>query len=99
VLNSRAKFEHAEKIAALASPPSWMEPGVLTIVEKPPVGPNWRYEVKSDGYRLCIVFEDGEDPRCLLPGAGASGRHLLQNTTRWSAQLLPSSPSPFSSKE
>jgi bifunctional non-homologous end joining protein LigD len=32
------------------------------FVDKPPIGPNWRYEVKWDGYRACIVIENGKAP-------------------------------------
>jgi bifunctional non-homologous end joining protein LigD len=57
---SRAKSVSAEKIAALASPPSWIEPCVPTLVEKPPVRPHWRHEVKWDGYRVSIVIDAGK---------------------------------------
>jgi bifunctional non-homologous end joining protein LigD len=43
----------------LAPPPSWIEPCIPTLVEKPPSGPNWRHEAKWDGYRVQIHINDG----------------------------------------
>jgi bifunctional non-homologous end joining protein LigD len=57
---NRARVASNERIAALASPPSWIEPCVPTLVEKPPTGPNWRHEVKWDGYRVSIVIDGGK---------------------------------------
>jgi hypothetical protein len=46
---ARTRSAASEKVAALASPPTgW-----------PPVGPNWRHEVKRDGHRLCVVIDGG----------------------------------------
>jgi bifunctional non-homologous end joining protein LigD len=42
----------------LASPPKWIEPCIPTLIAKPPKGPNWRHEIKWDGYRISIVIND-----------------------------------------
>jgi hypothetical protein len=55
-----------QTMAKLAPQPSWTEPCIPTLVEKPPSGPNWRHEAKWDGYRVAIVICDGE-------GSGRSG--------------------------
>jgi bifunctional non-homologous end joining protein LigD len=57
---ARARKAAVEKVAALAPPPEWIEPCLPTLVERPPIGPNWRHEVKWDGYRLCVVIDDGK---------------------------------------
>jgi len=41
------------------APPSWIEPCIPTLVEKPSTGPNWRHEIKWDGYRISIVIDAG----------------------------------------
>jgi bifunctional non-homologous end joining protein LigD len=40
--------------------PRRVEPCVATLVDKPPKGPDWAFEVKWDGYRLAIHVEPGE---------------------------------------
>jgi hypothetical protein len=49
----------SEKIAPLAGRLEWIEPCLPTLVDRPPVGPKWRHEVKWDGYRLCVVVDRG----------------------------------------
>ncbi len=39
--------------------PARIEPCVATLVDKPPNGPNWAFEVKWDGYRLAVHIEPG----------------------------------------
>lgn len=47
--------------AAPADPmPRRVEPCVATLVDKPPKGPEWAFEVKWDGYRLAVHVEPGE---------------------------------------
>jgi bifunctional non-homologous end joining protein LigD len=46
----------SSEVTRLASP-SWIEPQVPTLVDKPPIGPAWRHEIKWDGYRVSIVIE------------------------------------------
>ncbi len=46
--------------AALPEPmPRRVDPCVATLVDKPPKGPEWAFEVKWDGYRLAIHVEPG----------------------------------------
>lgn len=40
--------------------PRRVEPCVATLVDKPPKGPEWAFEVKWDGYRLAVHVESGE---------------------------------------
>ncbi|KSV79020.1 DNA ligase [Sinorhizobium sp. GL2] len=40
--------------------PRRVEPCVATLVDKPPKGPAWAFEVKWDGYRLAVHVEPGE---------------------------------------
>jgi len=40
--------------------PRRIEPCVATLVDKPPKGPEWAFEVKWDGYRLAVHVEPGE---------------------------------------
>jgi bifunctional non-homologous end joining protein LigD len=47
------------KLSKLAPPPSWIEPCIPTLVEKPPSGPNWRHEAKWDGYRVQLHVNEG----------------------------------------
>jgi bifunctional non-homologous end joining protein LigD len=42
----------------LASPPKWIEPYTPTLISKPMKGPNWRHEIKGDGYRISIVMNE-----------------------------------------
>lgn len=47
--------------------PRRVEPCVATLVEKPPKGPDWAFEVKWDGYRLALHIE-GENVRAITRG-------------------------------
>lgn len=40
--------------------PRRVDPCVATLVDKPPKGPEWAFEVKWDGYRLAVHVEPGE---------------------------------------
>ena len=33
--------------------PKWIRPCLPTLVDQPPIGPQWVHEIKWDGYRLC----------------------------------------------
>ncbi len=47
--------------ATLSEPmPRRVDPCVATLVDKPPTGPEWAFEVKWDGYRLAVHVEPGE---------------------------------------
>ncbi|MDX0251134.1 ATP-dependent DNA ligase [Sinorhizobium meliloti] len=37
--------------------PARVDPCLATLVDKPPTGPDWAYEVKWDGYRLAVHIE------------------------------------------
>ncbi|MDW9984836.1 ATP-dependent DNA ligase [Sinorhizobium meliloti] len=39
--------------------PARVDPCLATLVDKPPKGPDWAYEVKWDGYRLAVHIEAG----------------------------------------
>ena len=39
--------------------PDVVLPQLATLVERPPVGPNWSYEIKFDGYRMLCRIDDG----------------------------------------
>ncbi|MDX0218759.1 ATP-dependent DNA ligase [Sinorhizobium meliloti] len=39
--------------------PARVDPCLATLVDKPPKGPDWAYEVKWDGYRLAVHIKTG----------------------------------------
>jgi len=47
--------------------PRRVDPCVATLVDKPPKGPDWVFEVKWDGYRLGVYVEPG-DVRAITRG-------------------------------
>ena len=40
--------------------PDWIHPCLPTLVDKPPVGPQWAHEIKMDGYRVSTYVDDGK---------------------------------------
>ena len=40
--------------------PGWIKPCLPTLVDTPPVGPQWVHEVKWDGYRVSAAIGDGK---------------------------------------
>ena len=40
--------------------PKWIRPCLPTLVDKPPVGPQWVHEIKWDGYRVSAYVADGK---------------------------------------
>src|SRR5690606_23097277 len=38
-------------------PPTELSPQLATLVDRPPTGPGWSYEVKYDGYRILCRLE------------------------------------------
>ena len=66
---------------AVARIPSFVQPQLATLAEAPPVGGDWCYEIKYDGYRVlariaggtvCLFTRNGNDWTARLPGlAGA----------------------------
>ncbi len=39
--------------------PARVDPCLAMLVDKPPTGPDWAFEVKWDGYRLAVHIERG----------------------------------------
>ncbi|MEX3937391.1 DNA ligase D [Paraburkholderia phymatum] len=39
--------------------PEIIRPQLATLVDRPPVGPNWSYEIKFDGYRMLCRIDNG----------------------------------------
>ncbi len=39
--------------------PAWIAPCLPTLVDKPPVGPEWLHEIKWDGYRVSAYLDHG----------------------------------------
>lgn len=54
--------------------PRRVEPCVATLVDKPPKGPQWAFEVKWDGYRLAIHVEQGRVKAITRGGYDWTGR-------------------------
>lgn len=52
------------KSSPLLPPPDWIAPQLATPARKPPVGGDWSYEIKFDGYRMMTRI-DGGDVRLL----------------------------------
>ncbi len=40
--------------------PAWIKPCLPTLVDKPPVGPEWLHEIKWDGYRVSAYLDGGK---------------------------------------
>jgi ATP-dependent DNA ligase len=45
--------------AGPASPPAWIKPQLAKLVEEAPDGPDWRHEIKFDGYRMHARLDAG----------------------------------------
>ncbi|BCZ85392.1 hypothetical protein PTKU64_90670 (plasmid) [Paraburkholderia terrae] len=39
--------------------PDIIRPQLATLVDRPPIGPNWSYEIKFDGYRMLCRVDNG----------------------------------------
>ncbi len=53
---SRSPASHA----AFDQPvPAWIAPCLPTLVDAPPIGPEWQHELKWDGYRVSLYLDDG----------------------------------------
>ena len=59
---SSSRARGAKAAAPRAKLPLSLAPQLATLVEAPPRGPGWSYEVKFDGYRL-LTRIDGDDVR------------------------------------
>nr|MDQ3027978.1 DNA ligase D [Pseudomonadota bacterium] len=75
--NSRAqpKQDSLPEGAVAAKLPLALHPQLATLVDKPPAGAGWTYEVKFDGYRL-LARIDGDDVRL-----------FTRNGNDWTARL------------
>ena len=40
--------------------PKWIRPCLPTLVDKPPIGPQWVHEIKWDGYRVSAYVAGGK---------------------------------------
>jgi ATP-dependent DNA ligase len=56
---SKAKPSTA-KTKAVASLPTFVEPQLTKLLEKPPAGPGWAHEIKFDGYRMQLRTVSGK---------------------------------------
>jgi bifunctional non-homologous end joining protein LigD len=57
---ARQSAPMAQPPTTLPSPPKWIEPCIPTLIARPPKGPNWRHEIKWDGYRISITVNEGK---------------------------------------
>ena len=56
---------HEMPVGAPRAPlPTFLEPSLALLVDKPPGGPRWVHEIKFDGYRIQVRI-DGDDIRLL----------------------------------
>jgi bifunctional non-homologous end joining protein LigD len=56
----RTKAQAPIQGAVEAPQPSFLSPPLATLVDAPPVGDQWRYEMKFDGYRILAFIHDGQ---------------------------------------
>src|SRR5258706_313601 len=54
----------------------FIAPLLPTLVDQPPAGPDWRHEIKHDGYRTEIVIDGGR------------GRAFTRNGIDWTDRYL-----------
>ncbi|WP_397473422.1 DNA ligase D [Pusillimonas sp.] len=57
--------------------PSFISPQLATLVDRPPAGGGWSYEVKYDGYRILCCLENGK--ASLLSRNGKSWNVRMKN--------------------
>ncbi|RVJ69819.1 ATP-dependent DNA ligase [Sinorhizobium medicae] len=56
---AKASSKKPRDAAPIDPIPARVDPCLATLVDKPPKGPDWAYEVKWDGYRLAVHIEPG----------------------------------------
>ncbi|MDW9416442.1 ATP-dependent DNA ligase [Sinorhizobium meliloti] len=56
---ARASSKKPRDILPTDPMPARIDPCLATLVDKPPNGPDWAYEVKWDGYRIAVHIEPG----------------------------------------
>jgi transposase len=98
-----------KKLAAEEPLPSWIEPQLATLAQKPPSGDRWLHEIKFDGYRMQCRIELGDVRFTSRNGKDWTDRfpHLVRAATRLPCdrvildgevvRLLPSGISSFQS--
>ncbi|MBO1112306.1 DNA ligase D [Bordetella petrii] len=78
---SSAPPDTGEKVPGKpAELPTELKPQLATLVDGPPRGGDWLYEVKYDGYRILARLEDGQARLCTRNGHDWSARlpHLAR---------------------
>ncbi|MDX2329945.1 hypothetical protein GOL43_30730 [Sinorhizobium medicae] len=58
-LMARASSKKPRDLPPTDPMPARVDPCLATLVDRPPKGPEWAYEVKWDGYRLAVHIEPG----------------------------------------
>src|SRR5712675_2737428 len=58
--NAKRRADLSVAGARSAPMPGFVEPCDPTLKEKAPEGPNWIYEIKTDGYRAQVHIRDGK---------------------------------------
>ncbi|MDE3795780.1 ATP-dependent DNA ligase [Sinorhizobium meliloti] len=56
---ARASSKKPRDLSPIDPMPARVDPCLATLVERPPKGADWAYEVKWDGYRLAVHIEPG----------------------------------------
>ncbi|RVM91449.1 non-homologous end-joining DNA ligase [Sinorhizobium meliloti] len=56
---ARASSKKSRDLPLTDPMPARVDPCLATLVDKPPKGPDWTYEVKWDGYRIAVHIEPG----------------------------------------
>jgi len=75
----------AKSTASKAALPTSLEPQLATLVDRPPAGKGWSYEVKYDGYRIVCRVERGKVS--LLSRSGKSWNVRMKNLASDLAEL------------
>jgi bifunctional non-homologous end joining protein LigD len=57
---NKAQAGQARRGKAVAAMPSFVEPALAQLVDRPPAGSDWVHEVKFDGYRMQLRVEGGK---------------------------------------
>ncbi|NUY06255.1 non-homologous end-joining DNA ligase [Paraburkholderia youngii] len=55
----RTRVAEEARESQLVSLPDIIRPQLATLVDRAPVGPNWSYEIKFDGYRMLCRIDNG----------------------------------------
>ena len=71
----RAPLDPPDPLPALSTIPDRLSPQLATLVDAPPKGSGWTYEIKLDGYRILARCEDGDT------------RLFTRNGNDWTAKM------------